>query len=80
MITSDRSVSRTARLRKLELVGYGIVAIGFVVMGLGVLEIGGVFNVGLGLALVVVGTPMMFARHDEPELDEEEFMRQLEDL
>jgi hypothetical protein len=80
VITSDRSPARTPRRRKLELVGYGIVAIGFVVMALGVLEIGGVFNVGLGLALVVVGTPMMFARRDEPELDEEAFMRQLEDL
>lgn len=49
-------------------------------MTLGMLEIGGVFNVGLGLVLVVVGTPMMFARHDELELDEEEFMRQLDDL
>ncbi|MCI0637090.1 MAG: hypothetical protein L0206_24715 [Actinobacteria bacterium] len=80
MITSDRSESRTTHVRTLEILGYGLIAVGFVLMALGVLEIGGVFNIGLGLALVVVGAPLMFGRRSEPELDEEEFMRQLEDL
>jgi hypothetical protein len=80
MITSDRSESRTTHIRTLEIVGYGLIAIGFVLMALGVLEIGGLFNVGLGLMLVMVGAPMMFGRSDEPELDEKAFMRQLEDL
>jgi hypothetical protein len=64
----------------LEIVGYGLIAIGFVLMALGVLEIGGLFNVGLGLILVIVGAPLMFGRNVEPELDEQEFLRQLEDL
>ena len=80
MITADRSESRTRRLRAVEFVGYGSIAIGFVLMALGVLEIGGLFNVGLGLVLVIVGAPLMFGRSAEPELDEEEFLRQLEDL
>ena len=80
MLTTDRSGSRTTRLRTLEVAGYGLIAIGFILMALGVLEIGGLFNVGLGLALVMVGAPMLFSRSAEPELDEKEFMRQLEDL
>ncbi len=80
MITSDRSDARTTRLRGLEVVGYGLITIGFVLMALGVIEIGGVFNVGLGLVLVMVGAPLMLGRSEEPKLDEEEFMRQLEDL
>ena len=64
----------------MELVGYGLIAIGFVLIALGVIEIGGLFNVGLGLVLVMVGAPMMFGRSAEPELDEEAFLRQLEDL
>ena len=80
MITSDRSDARTTRLRALEVVGYGLITIGFVLMALGVIEIGGVFNVGLGFVLVMVGAPLMLGRSEEPKLDEEEFMRQLEDL
>ncbi len=81
VVTKERPESRARRQRMVEFVGYVLVAAAFVLIGLGIFEIGGLFNVGLGLVLVVVGAPMMFVRpEEEPLLGEEEFLRQLRDL
>jgi hypothetical protein len=65
----------------LDGLGYAAIAIGFVLMTLGILEIGGLFNVTLGLMLVMGGCLAMFAGSRGREADPEEaFRRQLEDL
>ena len=77
----DRSVARTPPATKIEIVGYALVAVGYVVMTLGILEIGGLFNVVLGLAAAWVGCVLMFLGEERREFDEEaEFRRELEDL
>lgn len=79
MDTLQRSAPRTAPLRRVELVGYVSVAIGYLLISLAIYEIGGVFNGVLGLAAVVAGSLMMFGG-GEPSLDEEAFRRELEAL
>ena len=65
----------------LDGLGFAAIAIGFVLMTLGILEIGGLFNVTLGLMLVMGGCLVMFVGTRGPEEDAEEaFRRQLEDL
>jgi len=77
----DRSVARTPPATKIEIVGYALVAVGYVVMTLGILEIGGLFNVVLGLAVAWAGCVLMFLGEERREFDEEaEFRRELEDL
>lgn len=81
MDTLDRSVARTPPATKIEIVGYGLVAVGYVVMTLGIVEIGGLFNVVLGLAVAWTGCVLMFLGEERREFDEEaEFRRELEDL
>lgn len=81
MDTLDRSVARTPPATKIEIVGYALVAVGYVVMTLGILEIGGLFNVVLGLAVAWTGCVLMFLGEERREFDEEaEFRRELEDL
>ena len=81
MDTLDRSVARTPPATKIEIVGYALVAVGYVVMTLGILEIGGLFNVALGLAAAWAGCVLMFLGEERREFDEEaEFRRELEDL
>jgi hypothetical protein len=81
MDTLDRSVARTPPATKLELAGYVLVAIGYVVMTLGILEIGGVFNVVLGLAVAWAGCVLMFVGEGRREFEEEaEFRKQLDEL
>lgn len=81
MDTLDRSVSRTPPATKLELVGFGLAAVGYVLMTLGIFEIGGLFNVALGFAAAWGGCVLMFVGEGRREFDEErEFRRQLEDL
>jgi hypothetical protein len=81
MDTLDRSVARTPPATKIEIVGYALVAVGYVVMTLGILEIGGLFNVVLGLAVAWAGCVLMFLGEERREFDEEaEFRRELEDL
>lgn len=48
MHTLSRTTSRTAPAGKAERLGYGLVAVGYLVMTLGILEIGGLFNVVVG--------------------------------
>ena len=77
----DRSVARTPPATKIEIVGYALVAVGYVVMTLGILEIGGLFNVVLGLAAAWAGCVLMVLGEERREFDEEaEFRRELEDL
>jgi hypothetical protein len=79
--TMDRPAARTTRASLLDGLGFATIAIGFVLMTLGILEIGGVFNVTLGLTLVMGGCLAMFAGTKGDEADAEEaFRRQLEDL
>ena len=81
MDTLNRSVARTPPATKLEIVGYVMVTLGYVVMALGIVEIGGLRNVVLGLAVAWVGCVVMFLGEERREFDEEaEFRRQLEEL
>ena len=81
MDTLDRSVARTPPATKTGIVGYALVAVGYVVMTLGILEIGGEFNVALGFAAAWAGCVLMFLGEERREFDEEaEFRRELEDL
>jgi hypothetical protein len=64
-----------------EVLGYVVLAVGFVLMALGMFEIGGLFAVGVGFAVVLVGCVVVFARASRADtLDEEAFARQLRDL
>jgi hypothetical protein len=57
------------------------VVVGYVLITLGILEIGGLFNVLLGLLATSAGCVLMFAREERREFEEEaEFMRQLDEL
>ena len=76
----ERSERRTAPLGRLELLGYSIVAIGFGLVILGILEIGGLFNIWLGLAAVESGSLMIFGGEDADAIDQEAFRRQLDRL
>jgi hypothetical protein len=58
-----------------------VVAVGYVVMTLGILEIGGLFNVVLGFFGAWAGCVLMFAREETREFEEEaEFRQQLDEL
>ena len=81
METLDRPAARTRPRVRLELVGFGVVVAGYVLMTLGLLEIGGVFNIGLGLAVTWVGTLIVFwGEGRQDRLDEAAFRRQLDAL
>ena len=81
METLDRPAARTRPRVRLELVGFGLVVAGYIAMTLGILEIGGVFNVVLGLAVAWVGCLMMFwGEGRQDRLDEAAFRRQLDAL
>ena len=81
METLNRSVARTPPATKIEIVGYVLVAVGYVVMTLGILEIGGLPNIVIGFAIAWAGCVLMFLGEERREFDEEaEFRRELEDL
>lgn len=81
METLDRPAARTRPRVRLDLVGFGLVVAGYIVMTLGVLEIGGTFNVVLGLAIAWAGCVTMFAGEDRGDhFVEAEFRRQLDAL
>ena len=76
MDTLNRSVARTPPATKIEIAGYVLVAVGYVVMTLGILEIGGLFNIGIGFAVAWAGCVLMFLGEERREFDEEaEFRR-----
>jgi hypothetical protein len=79
--TMDRPASRTSRASLLDVLGFAAIAIGFALMTFGILEIGGLFNITLGLTLVMGGCLAMFAGTKDDGADAEEaFRRQLDDL
>jgi hypothetical protein len=79
--TLNRLVSRTAPAGRIERAGYTAVVAGYLLMTLGILEIGGLFNVVLGLFATSAGCVLMFAREERREFEEEaEFRRQLDEL
>ena len=81
METLDRPAARTRPNVRLDLVGFGLVVAGYAVMTLGVLEIGGVFNVVVGLAVAWLGCVTMFVGEGrEDRFTEAEFRRQLDAL
>jgi hypothetical protein len=81
METLDRPAARIRPRVRLELIGFGLVVAGYVAMTLGILEIGGVFNVVLGLAVAWLGCVTMFAGESGKDgLDEAAFRRQLDAL
>ena len=80
MDTLHRTEARTAQAGGLELGGQALIVVGFVLMTLGMFEIGGLFNIGLGLAAVVAGCVALFSGENRRGLDEEAFLRQLDNL
>ena len=80
MDTLDRPLAQTAPARGVQRAGFALVAVGYVVMTLGILEIGGLFNLVLGVAVVCAGCVLMFAGEEGSDLDEEAFRRQLDRL
>ena len=81
MDTLDRSPVRAERSERIERIGYGLVAMGYVVMTLGILEIGGLFNVVCGLLIAWAGCILMFGGEIRRRSDEEaEFRRVIEEL
>ena len=81
MDTLNRLASRTAPAGRIERAGYAAVAFGYALMTLGILEIGGLFNVVLGLFATSAGCVLMFAREERREFAEEaEFRKQLDEL
>jgi hypothetical protein len=78
--TVPRSDSPTGA-RAVEVFAQVMVVAGFVLMTLGILEIGGLFNVGVGLAAVWVGCLVLFGSEARERIRvENDFLRQLEDL
>lgn len=81
MDTLKRAASRTAPAGRIERVGYGLVAIGYAVMTLGILEIGGLFNVVCGLVAAWTGCILMFAGEVSGRSEvEAEFKRLIDEL
>jgi hypothetical protein len=79
--TFTRSEPRTSSEPKIELVPLAIVAAGFLLTTLGILEIGGLFTVAVGLLLAEVGTLILFAREGGRRLKmERDFLSQLDGL
>jgi hypothetical protein len=81
METLRRPELRPSPIERLELLAYALLTTGFVLMVLGIFEVGGLFNVGLGFGMVWIGCFTMFAG-DRRLLrnEEDEFRRQLDDL
>ncbi len=81
MRTFTRPRPRMRSRSRLGLLGDGLIAAGFVVMTLGILEIGGLFNVGLGLMMSCVGWVFSLGPEgDDLEDEEEAFRRELDGL
>jgi hypothetical protein len=67
--------------RGLELLAYAIVGVGFVLMLLGIFEIGGLFNIAIGFAAVWIGGLLILsAERRRRRRVEDDLMRRLEDL
>ena len=81
MDTLDRSPIRTTPSKRVENAGFALVAVGYAVMTLGILEIGGVFNIVVGLACAWTGCLLMFVGEGRRESDDmAEFRKELDEL
>jgi len=81
MSTLTRPRPRMRSRSRLAPLGDGLIAAGFVVMTLGILEIGGLFNIGFGLMMSCVGCVLSFGPEDEGLAEvEEAFRRELDGL
>jgi hypothetical protein len=81
MHTVSRPAARTAPAGRIERVGYAVVAVGYALMTLGILEIGGLFNLVCGLVMAMTGGVLMFAGEVRLRSDEEaEFKRLIDEL
>ena len=81
MDTLDRSPARTTPSKRVENVGYALVVVGYAVMTLGILEVGGLFNVVVGLAGAWTGCVLMFLGEGSRDSDDvAEFRKQLDEL
>ena len=81
MDTLDRSPARTTLSKRVENVGYALVAVGYAVMTLGILEVGGLLNVVVGLAGAWTGCVLMFLAEGRRDSDDmAEFRKQLDEL
>jgi hypothetical protein len=78
-VESSRARDRS-RARLLELVAYAVVATGCVLIVLGVLEVGGLFALAVGFAVVSIGgVVLLLAGEGRRVAEEEELFRRLED-
>ncbi len=73
------SSERTRGPHVLRLVAEAVVATGVVLMTLGILEIGGLFNVAVGFFTILAGCLLLFLRGDADELSWEEELSRLRD-
>ena len=72
---------RMPSLRLREIVADALLSVGFVLMVLGIYEVGGLFNLGVGLAVLWAGGLAAFADMRRLSRDEEEaFLRITDDL
>ena len=76
MHTLLRPDVRPGRLDGPEVLAYVLLALGFVLIVLAIYEVGGLFNLGLGLAVVLAGEIVLFT-HQARRLkrEAEEFRR-----
>lgn len=81
MDTLNRPDTRLPSVRVRELLAYALLIAGFIQIVLGIYEIGGLFNVGVGLAVLWAGALTALAdmtrRRQE---EEEEFFRIADDF
>jgi len=61
MDTLERPGVRPGRTRRSEIVGTALLAVGFVLMVLGIYEIGGLLSLGCGLFAIQLGEVVIFA-------------------
>jgi membrane-bound ClpP family serine protease len=81
MDTLDRPRARTEGTTAMEVAGYAMIVVGYLLFALGAVQIGGLFNVVVGVAAVVIGSVLTFARTVDPRSEEEaEFLRLIRDV
>ena len=81
MDTLRRPDVRRPSIGPRELIADALLIVGFVLMVLGIYEIGGLFNLGLGFAILWAGALLAFADMRRTTIDfEKEFYRIADDL
>ena len=62
MDTLRRPELRPGRIDRLDLLGYGLLSIGYGLMVLGIYEIGGLASLGVGFLVIWIGAIIILAR------------------